>query len=102
MVIPKFTALWKNFKNTLFSLRPLHKVLKLLLIKVKNLDLFMGNIFQMMREVLEFYQNIESRRYFEHIWFPKKNRKFCIYNENKESKKFEQLGKIINFLSVII
>ncbi len=93
----KIYSLVEEFQNTLFSFTAIAQSFKTIAYKGKKSRSLYGQHFSNDERGPRVLSNIESRRYFEHIWFPKKNRKFCIYNENKESKQFEQLGEIINF-----
>ena len=85
------------FGNTLFSFTAIEESFKTITYKGKQSRSLYGQHFPIYERGPRALSNRMFRLYSVHLWFPNTNRKFCIYNENKESKKFEQLGKIINF-----
>ena len=93
----KIPSLVKEFQNTLFSFTAIEESFKTITYKGKQSRSLYGQHFPIYERGPRALSNRMFRLYSVHLWFPNTNRKFCIYNENKESKKFEQLGKIINF-----
>jgi hypothetical protein len=93
----KISSFVKEFQNTLFSSTATEKSFKAIAYKGKQTRSPYGQKLFIDERSPRELSNMAFPRYYEHIWFPDKNRMFCLYNENKEGKKFEQLEKIINF-----
>ena len=94
----KISSLAKEFQNTLFSFTAIEKSFKTIAYKGKQSRSLYGQQLPIDERGPEVLSNLFfSQLHYKGMWFPKPNSKFCLYNENKESKKFEQLGKIINF-----
>ena len=93
----KISSLAKEFQNTLFSFTAIEKSFKTIAYKGKQSRSLYGQQLPIDERGPGVLSNLFFSRFYKGMWFPKPNSKFCLYNENKESKKFEQLGKIINF-----
>ena len=94
----KISSLAKEFQNTLFSFTAIEKSFKTIAYKGKQSRSLYGQQLPIDERGPGVLSNLFfSRLHYKGMWFPEPNSKFCLYNENKESKKFEQLGKIINF-----
>ena len=91
------SSLAKEFQNTLFSFTAIEKSFKTIFYKGSQFGSPYGLKHHNDKRSPRVLSNLFFSRLYKGLWFPKPNSKFCLYNENKESKKFEQLGKIINF-----
>jgi hypothetical protein len=93
----KFSSLVKEFQNTLFSYTAIEKSLNTISYKGKQTRSPYGQKIFIDERSARVLSRIALTQYNKYIWFPDKNRMYCLYNKNNEGKKFKQLGEVINF-----
>jgi hypothetical protein len=94
----KTSSLLKEFQNTLFSSTATEKSFKTITYKGKQSRSSYGQKIFIDERGSKELSNLAYGWILSTLWFPdKKNKMFCLYNENEESKKFAKLGEIINF-----